>query len=326
MPTVPAIPHLALQALLARYGLADASARRVAHLDMQVFQVRPTEGRPPLGLRVYGPGFQEAQAIQAELDWLQAAAQQGLHVPAPLPDLQGQLLQQVAWTPGAPAQFAVVLQWLPGRCLTRSLRPLHAQRVGEMLARLHGVAAGLQAQGRLDTSARAYLPDIGPWARGQRRRSPRLSRAAHDLACEAAAVLAHRMSLLQTTAPRFIHGDAHLWNLLFAGGQAGVIDFSGCGWGHFAQDLAAPLQYLKHPLPSLLDRRQAYPQLRARLLAGYASVSPLPDDIEQQVDTFIGLRCLGTLEWVLDDWPHPNHRSWGPQFLKDFPQWIRGYL
>lgn len=326
MAPVPPIPHAALHSLLARYGIHPARVRRVAHLEMQVFKVQ-VPGRPTdLALRVYESACQDATRVEAEVTWLQHLAQAGLQVPAPVADLDGQLIQRTPWRPGEPARFAVVLQWLPGRCLTRSLRPAHAREIGHVLARLHAGSVQLQAEGRLTTQAQAYLPNPGRWATCGRPCSPHLPAATHDTVCRAAAQLAHRLSQWSATPPLFIHGDAHLWNLLFAGGRAGIIDFSACGWGQVAQELAAALQYLKHPLPSLLDHSSTYTQLRDQMLEGYAAVRPLPDDIEQQVETFIGLRTLGTLEWVLDDWPHPAHRAWGPRFLQDCPGLFEGYV
>lgn len=326
MSIMAPIPHQALQSLLARYGLANATARRIAHLDVQVFKVQPPGATPPLGLRIYGPNFQDAAQIQAELAWLQAAADLGLQVPAPVADPQGERLHRVPWVPGGPTRFAVMLKWLPGRCLTRSLQPRHAEQIGRTLARLHTVAEGLQERGRLTTRAFTYRADPLPWADGSRPPSPRLPPATTHIVRRAAATLAGQLEAISSTPPAFIHGDVHLWNLLFAGGQAGVIDFSGCGRGHVAQELAAPLQYLKHPLPSLLDRRADYLRLKDALLHGYAAERRLPDRVEQQIDTFIGLRCLGTLEWVLDDWPKVNHRAWGPSFLREADELFKSYV
>ena len=33
-----------------------------------------------------------------------------------------------------------------------------------------------------------------------------------------------------------------------------------------------------------------------------------------------------TLEWILDDWPAPDHRAWGPGFLLGIEDALRGYL
>ena len=124
----------------------------------------------------------------------------------------------------------------------------------------------------------------------------------------------------------FVHSDLHVWNIVFTGQMAGAIDFSDCGWGHHALDLATTLQYLLHPVANNHDHRAQYAQLHDSLLSGYARVRPLPADVSRQIDTFIVARMIATLEWILDDWPPPDHRAWGPGFLSGCGAIFKGYL
>lgn len=321
MPAPAPIPYAEIRMMLARYGVTPARVQRVAHLGMQVFRVTTQEAPATgeLALRIYGsPGPLQAR-IESELLWLQAMAQGGLHVPAPLLDREGGWIQSLPAAPDAagPTRDAVLLQWLPGRCLTHSLKAMHARQVGTLLAGMHQTAQVLAAADRLVSTQLAHVPDLQAWAQGRRPHSPWISARAHDLACAAAKRLQAEVSAIPSTAPCFgyVHGDTHLWNLLFSAGQAGVIDFSDCGWGPSALDLAATLQYLKHPLRSLADHSAVYPRLRDELLNGYTARRAMPAGLERQIETCIGMRMINTPEWVLDDWPRPDHRAWGPAFL-----------
>ena len=100
-----------------------------------------------------------------------------------------------------------------------------------------------------------------------------------------------------------MHGDLHLWNLLFHGQQAGAIDFSDAGFGFHAQDLASTLQYLRHPWVGNHGHGARLPAMQAELLEGYARWRPLPHGVEQQIDLCVAIRMINTVEWMLDQWP-----------------------
>ena len=185
------------------------------------------------------------------------------------------------------------------------MRP-HAQRIG---------SAG--AGGRIASRRAAQGPDLGAWIDRTRPASRHLPPAAQGHIARGARQLQATIAgfARDHASFGFVHSDLHLWNLLFAGDSAGAIDFSDCGWGHYALDLAATLQYLKHPWVGNHDQRPRFEGLRDALLAGYASERALPPRVDEQIDAFIALRTINTVEWVLDDWAHPAQRAWGPGFL-----------
>lgn len=51
------------------------------------------------------------------------------------------------------------------------------------------------------------------------------------------------------------------------------------------------------------------------MLRGYDSVRTLPPDIERQLDLHVVARMFVSLDWILDDWPTPDHRPWRAQFI-----------
>ena len=311
--------------LLLRYGISWARVRAVSNLDCDIYRITPSEWRshapalPPgdLALRIYPDEKAELAAVEAEVEWLLTLSDDGVHVPRPVADGEGRIVQPWRERPDAPERHAVLLTWLAGRMHDRGLNPARLQRIGELTARLHLSSQALAQAGRFKTTRPAFGPDLQAWASGRRAASVHVPQTLHRLVAQAAARLAAELDGFSRDdrGHGFVHADLHPWNIVFTGRVAGAFDFSDCGWGHHAMDLATTLQYLKHPLANNHDHRAQYPRLHDSLLAGYARIRPLPADVERQIDAFIVARMVGTLEWILDDWPRPDHRAWGPGFL-----------
>ena len=246
-------------------------------------------------------------------------------MPRPIADLDGRFLHRWQPDPAEPPRHAVLLPWLDGRMHDRGLTPERLRRVGTLTARLHRCSARLAAAGAITTGRRAFECDLRAWA-GVMRASA-LGREAGAAARAAASRLVEHLAELPTTPDchGFVHGDLHQWNLLFARDVAGAIDFTDCGWGHHALDLASPLQFLRHWLLDQHDHRAQAPRLQEALLRGYADVAPLPPDVERQVDIHVVARMFLSLDWILDDWPHPDHRPWRAQFVAGCAQALRAY-
>ena len=318
-----------LSAFLASYGLAPERVRLVAQLDCDVYRIATSDAsRSDLSLRIYPATQHDLAPIAAELAWLSALATGGVHVPRPLPDESGQFIRMWQTDPAAPPRHAVLLTWLNGRMHDRGLTPERLRRIGTLTAQLHRTAAELTQTGAITTTRLACKTDLALWAHGRRPGTARLSKRLLALTRPAAQRLLDDLAAFpqDPSAFGFIHGDLHPWNILFARDVAGAIDFSDCGWGHFAMDLAASLQYLKFPLADNADHRPQYARLHDSLLEGYASVRALPPGVERQTAVLMVARLFMTLEWILDDWPALDHRAWGPGFLLGIEGALRGYL
>lgn len=296
------------------YGIDVVRARCVARLDCEIYRLS-VPGVPDLALRIYPPRIRDATAIADEVNWLVALGAEGLHVPTPKPALDGSFIQP--WPDG---RLAVVLSWVGGRLLDKALRPMHLRRVGRLAGAMHRVAESMVATGQIvgQRLGDGDGPDLTTWADGSRPPHPAMPEAAHRRVQVAARRLIDELASFprDPSAWGFLHADLHPWNLLFYGTSAGAIDFSECGYGHHALDLAAALQYLKHPVVNNHDHAPLYPRHRAALLEGYAEARPLPPGIERQLDAYIEIRMVNTIEWVLDCWPTLDERPWGRGFLQ----------
>lgn len=320
-----------LQTFFHRYGLSVDSAQLVAKLDCRVYRVCTCAGPGPVrdwALRVYPAGRQDATAILDELAWLSAASGQGLHVPCPQADLQGRFLQAWQSQSGGPPQHAVLLSWLHGRMHDRDLTPARLHRVGVLAGHLHRVSGQLASADVFKARRLAWTTDLTRWSSGTRARSDQLDPNFQAVLKVAAACLQAQMQTFTQDASTWgwVHSDLHLWNLLFIRDVAGAIDFSDCGWGQYALDLAACLQYIRHPLAGNFDHRAQYERLHDSLLNGYASVYPPSAAMLDQLPVYLTARLFVTLDWMLDDWPSLDHRAWGPGYLVGAQAALHDYL
>ena len=309
-----------IQAAVRTSGFQPVRMRRVAQLDCDVWRIvarSPGGGMQTLSLRIYPARKNERAPIEAEMRWMRAAADEGLHVPRPVPDHAGRLVRAWRPDPARPMRYAVLLTWLDGRMRDRALTRAGLHDVGVLTARLHAVAARLVRTGGIKTERLAQQAGLDAWSAGAYPGSQRLGKRLQKLAGETARRLRGELAELPRDAESwgFIHGDLHPWNLLFTRDAAGAIDFSECGWGHRSYEFASTLQWLRHPLAGNHDHGSGYKRLQYALLDGYASVATLPDDVERQIDLYILVRLVSTLEWMLDDWPSLDGRPWGPGFL-----------
>jgi Ser/Thr protein kinase RdoA (MazF antagonist) len=311
-----------IETLLSRHGVRTDALRCVARLDCEVWRVRPKAG-PDLALRLYSAGNQDPAAIDTELDLLDALAATGLHVPVPQRSTEGTRLHR-----HPDGRYAVVLTWLHGRQYDRGLTPARLEAVGRFTGALHRVAATQRAAGRVRTQRHAAPLDLPAWASGTRPGMERLS-ANHRALLRDSATRMHDAIESFGRGPDcwgLVHGDLHPWNLLFVRGAAGAIDFTDCGMGHHAMDLAATLQFVRYPLAGNHDHRRHYAALRDALLRGYAAEHTVSPNLTQQVSLLVTARLLLTLAWILDDWPVPDHRAWGPGFIRGSQRALRAWL
>jgi Ser/Thr protein kinase RdoA (MazF antagonist) len=124
----------------------------------------------------------------------------------------------------------------------------------------------------------------------------------------------------------FLHGDFHLWNLLFRGDDVAAIDFSDCGWGTYVYDIATALIYLKYPLVGNHDHRRSYERFEEAFLSGYADARPLPDNFDTALPVCFAARMLEIAQWVLCDTYGIDEMPWGPACVAGAVEHLRGYL
>jgi Ser/Thr protein kinase RdoA (MazF antagonist) len=284
------------------YDVPDPSLRLIAHAWNTTYRVDSGDGKRYL-LRIHRAPVTSVDQIGAELAWLDALSREtDLLVPQVVRRRDGRAAA-VEKAAGA-SRVCVLFRWISGRFLEAGLRPVHLDRVGRLLARLHEHAATYTLPAGV-RSRRLYGVDDQSW----HDTDPLSLRTVERLAGEidevygAGAGVVVRAVLQRVRRARvqlgegpdefgLVHGDLHQENFLFAGGRVAAIDFDDCGFGHHAYDLAVPVaELLFHP---------DIGELRAALLAGYRSVRPLSQAAETSIETFMELKRTQLMFWTLE--------------------------
>ena len=207
-------------------------------------------------LRIYQSGWQSAEALELELDWMSAMRHEaGLPLQEPVRRLDGGLLTHVA-TPGIPeGRYCSLLRWIKGRLLRNYGRPEHYRAQGRLMARMHNFTQewqkGLPAthtkrqydwEGLFMNDAEIGLPTGSCWEY-----LPPDWRAPFE-------AVSHQTRQLMDSwgkAPDvygLIHADLGTdANLLFWRGQPRPIDFEASGFGYWMYD---PVSYTHLTLPT----------------------------------------------------------------------------
>ncbi|WP_405060046.1 phosphotransferase [Kribbella sp. NBC_01505] len=276
---------------LAAYPINEPRLTFIAHGENTTFRVDSPDGR--FLLRVHranrhGPGVDSRLAVGSELDWLAALqADTDLQVPTPIPTHTGE------WTTVADDLVCSVLGWQAGRMHANDPRPIHFQRLGGVLARLHNHTAAwtppvdlVRMRWDWETFFGNTMEYGGVSAADCWHLLPAPVRTQFD---EIARRMRTVMAGLGTAPDTFglIHADLHLENALFDANAVHVIDFDDCGLGYHLYDIAVPLWDNRY--------RDNYPALREALLKGYAEHRALPD--LTQLNNFIATRDVAFGLW-----------------------------
>jgi Ser/Thr protein kinase RdoA (MazF antagonist) len=321
------------EAALGEFGVRSPELRHIAHAENTTFQVRAARGGHGRGpgapyapgrylLRIHRPGDQTPDAIASEISWLTALRNDlGLHVPDPVParDGRGVVIVEVEGVPGPRA--CSLLRWMEGVTHGRkSERPSHLAMVGRIMAVMHSHAASWDRpedfiRGRWDWDGLFESPGTAgtdeSWVWDA---LPLKERRLYEAS---ARNTADAMEDLGEGPEAFglIHADLHLGNVLFGGGEARPIDFDDCADGLWLYDMAVTLYGYRS--------KEDWPVWRDALLNAYEEVRPLPDGVEEHLNTLMCGCCVSLMLWA-----RARARE-NPRFKKRLSGWVKwanGYL
>jgi len=278
-----------VEASLAIWGLTGADCEFVAGRENRVYRVRSAQG--DYALRIKRPGYREMDELVAELHWLEAMEEAGLHVPRPLPSRNGRLLECVD------TFFVDVVSWLPGTPLGKSRQPLSLEdrlgafhAIGSEMAGLHAACdAWKRPPGfrRCHWDLDGLLGDTPLWGRFWE--NPTLSEDTRELFLRFRQVARDRVAELSPDLDYgLIHADLVRENVLLDGETIKIIDFDDGGFGYRQFDMATVL------LKNMTE--PDYPDLKAALIEGYLSRRAL--DLAS-LDVFITIRALSYVGWIV---------------------------
>ena len=295
----------AVEQSLALWGMQGAKTRLIATRENQVY--RADHAGRSYALRLHRPGYRTDAELWSELQWMNAAADGGLHVPAPIPSASGEFLHVadgiqvdvLTWLSGAPVGST-------GEELAVADRTGLFYRIGREMARLHSVSdrwtppAGFR---RWSWNREGLLGETPVWGRFWENPSLTKEDRALFLALrnEADAELQRLEGKLDYG---LIHADLVRENVMADGDKLQLIDFDDSGFGYRLFDLATTL--LKNM------RETDYPALRDALIAGYLSVRVI--DLGE-LDLFLLLRSATYAGWIMTRMDEPGSRARNQRFI-----------
>lgn len=307
------------QNALADYALDITAMRPLVHGENTTFRVDAVSGR--YVIRVNRPGYRSHAQISAEMAWLAAiSSDTDLIVPRPVANRHGSLVTSAS-APGVPqARNCVVFHWVCGRFQRRNPRPVHLERTGVATAILHRHARTYDAgskSGFIDVEWGGAMQNV--WDRG-------IDQAA--ISAEDRPVFEQVRQITRDAfdqlgyandAYGLIHADLHLANVFFDRGRANVIDFDDCGFGHYLNDLAITLWYLR--------RRPDFDTYREALLDGYARGDGVVSaESVALLDTLNASRSVLMALYIAGRTDHPVFRDVAPRYTRRVADDLRRFL
>lgn len=308
--------NAAVEKSLSLWGMKGAETRLIATRENQVYRV--DHAGHAYALRLHRPGYRTDAELWSELQWMNAAAEGGLHVPAPVPSASGGFLHV------ADGIQVDVLTWLSGapigqtdRTLETNDRPGLFYGIGREMARLHAVSDSWTPPGgftRCSWDREGLLGEKPVWDRFWENPSLNAKDRALFLAMRSEAD-AELKQLESTLDYGLIHADLVRENVMADGDKLQFIDFDDSGYGFRLFDLATTL---------LRNMQEAdYPALRDALLAGYLSERKI--DLAA-LDLFILLRSASYAGWIITRMDEPGSEARNQRFIGTARLLARQYL
>jgi len=283
----------------ARYGFSELEIQPLEDGNQMLFDIQyRQDGQYKRAILRHYFEWVDRKDVEAETAWLKAiATDTDLLVPYPIAATDGTFLQEISLNSDSDLGIAVLQAWLPGEKLAENISPNRIWEVGRVLACLHNHSASAMDWDCVSSRRQGFEVWVDDWS------------GANDVAADAGPVLetaarivsAMMQSLfVESQLCGFIHCDPHPWNILVDGNQLAIIDFSDCGWGPHAYDIASALVYYKYPWVWDKEPSFDYPELEAALLAGYGTERRIPENLGQALPICFAARLLVLVQWILD--------------------------
>ncbi|WP_051927513.1 phosphotransferase enzyme family protein [Ruegeria halocynthiae] len=301
---------------LVLWDMTDAAYRLIAARENQVFRV--DHGDRSFAMRLHRKGYRTDSELRSELQWMDAVAQGGVHVPNPIPSRSGAFLHVVdgyqidilTWLSGAPVGKT-------GAALKLSDRTGLFHKIGQEMARLHAISdVWTPPQGfvRCSWDRKGLLGPSPLWDRFWD--NPTLNDSDRALFTELRQVADTMLARIEEDLDfGLIHADLVRENVMLDGDRVQLIDFDDAGFGFRLFDLATTL--IKNM------REEDYPDLHDALIVGYRSVR----DIDlSELELFIVLRSATYVGWIITRMDEDGAKLRNDRFIRTTRDLARDYL
>ena len=286
-----------LNEILGQYDLGKYEAESINHDYNSTFKVTTSAGEK-FALRINVNSNRTNENLNAEIFWISSI--QSVKVPKPVLNREGSAVSY-GWHEATSRRLASVLYtWLEGE--EPGDEPTEDQlfALGAAMAKLHLESTDLVLPHGCELTD---FTDVF-WGAPNLLTGP-VSKLTADEQAKVADVLARVSSALVElrgdSRLQPIHADLHPWNVMWHQGELAVFDFDDCGLGLPIQDLMTSLYYLDTP------------EQDAALLAGYASVAPVPEHTPEQRQLLMLQRRLLLLNYLYET-SNPEHAEMVPEY------------
>ena len=286
-----------LNEILGQYDLGEYEAESINHEFNSTFRVTTSAGEK-FALRINVNSNRTTENLNAEIFWISSI--QSVKVPKPVLNREGSAVSY-GWHEATSRRLASVLYtWLEGE--EPGDEPTEDQlfALGAAMAKLHLESTDLVLPHGCELTD---YTDVF-WGAPNLLTGP-VSKLTADEQAKVADVLARVSSALVElrgdSRLQPIHADLHPWNVMWHQGKLAVFDFDDSGLGFPIQDLMTSLYYLDTP------------EQDAALLAGYASVAPVPEHTPEQRQLLMLQRRLLLLNYLYET-SNPEHAEMVPEY------------
>lgn len=300
--------------VLTQYGLTGCEFECINHSYNTTFKFLGGDGKH-YAIRIGTRERKWPEHTWAEVQWLLELNREGsVTAPVPVANLQGEYFSNHYFFYQGGNLDAVVYPWLEGELLTENPTEEQLFELGKEMATMHLLAKSWKPEGYANFLPRdkplmviednlfAFQLDEIPPAQYEilRQINERTEKLFE--------------TLRERNEPQLIHTDLQSENILWQNDKMKILDFDDTGIGFPVQDLAITIYYLRK------DRES-----EKQLIAGYASVTPLPEFDPEDLELLIANRCLVLLNQfigrtTLEDVPLI------PEYLAETERRLKHYL
>jgi Ser/Thr protein kinase RdoA (MazF antagonist) len=298
--------------ILKHYPIEVALAVSINYEYNATLKVEATNGQM-FALRININSPRTPQNLKAEIAWVRSLAQDArVLVPGPIANNDGSFYTSIYHEASQRTLHCVLYSWLSGAELgdEPTAEQLHA--LGAAMATMH------LASKDFSCPAGSTLPSFNDplWETEDFLLSEKsvLDSPMRDVISQAMDVIrSETQRLFSESKPQIIHADLHGWNVMWDNGTLAVFDFDDCGFGLPLQDLATAIYYLDTP------------EQDAALKEGYASVAPLPEYTQRDLDMLLLQRRIILLNYLYET-TNAEHRSMLPEYLEETLRRVEKFL
>jgi Ser/Thr protein kinase RdoA (MazF antagonist) len=277
----------------AQYGF-DASAK-VSLLNLSenaTFKIE--SGGAKSILRIHRPAYHTPQAIESELNWIEALQDSNLVTTPGIIRAENGSRVVTAIDSSGEKRNAVMFAFMNGVEPTEDRLVHDFVQLGEITARLHQHAKQWQKPqdfSRFTWNLETALGPNGHWGYW---RTDGLAMGPSEVAIldRLVETLTRRLNAFGNGPDRFglVHADMRLANLLVDDSNVAVIDFDDCGLSWFMYDLGSSVSFIEDSplIPAMVDS----------WVQGYRKVAALSEEEVFELQTFIMFRRLLLVSWV----------------------------